>query len=101
MKKMLVVFAVCFAVFNAEGAVDWDIYDDASIRDGDVYLTVNIYDNPPEQTVVNMTGGDISLCSINNSATLNYTGGDISTLQANNQSVVMSDSVDIPTMYLY
>ncbi|OXU16214.1 PEP-CTERM sorting domain-containing protein [Sedimentisphaera salicampi] len=102
MKKMLVVFAVCFAVFNAEGAVDWDIYDDASIQDGDVYLAVNIYDNPPEQTVVNMTGGDISFCNIFDSAQLNCSGCEISFLDTYNNSVVSVNAnagLDLIDMY--
>ncbi len=101
MKKVVIILAVCFLSVAVNAAMDWDIYNDATIEDGDVYGTVNIYDTPPDQTLVEMLGGDISTCTINDSALLNYNGGDISVLKQYDFSISYIDSVDIPTMYLY
>ncbi|ARN55700.1 PEP-CTERM sorting domain-containing protein [Sedimentisphaera salicampi] len=56
MKKMLVVFAFCFAVFNAEGAVDWNINSSQLIENGS-YGNIRIFDGQSEQTIVEMSGG--------------------------------------------
>jgi hypothetical protein len=57
--------------------VDVNIYSDAVIEDGDEYGTVNIYDTPPNQTTVTMTGGDISYVNIYDTASLNCNDGEL------------------------
>ncbi|ARN55697.1 PEP-CTERM sorting domain-containing protein [Sedimentisphaera salicampi] len=74
MKKMLVVFAFCFAVFNSDGAVDWDIYDDASIQNGDVYSAVNVFSD----SFVEMTGGGINILKTFDTAEFAIIRGDVS-----------------------
>ena len=66
--------------------IDVNIYSDETIEDGDVYGTVNIYDTPPDQTTVTMTGGDIEYCNIYDTANLNFSGGEILLVATYNNS---------------
>jgi len=56
-KLLRFVFAVlCLLPLCANATIDVNIYSDTTISSGD-YGAVNIYDTPPDQTTVTMTGG--------------------------------------------
>jgi hypothetical protein len=64
-----------------------NIYSDAVIQEGDYYDTVvNVYDTPPDNTTVNMTGGFVHNFRSYDSSVINMTGGEILTLDAYNTS---------------
>ena len=55
-----------------------DFYSDATIADGDIYDTVNIYDSldvPPVQTTVDMIGGEVYSFFCNDTSQLIFTNG--------------------------
>jgi len=81
--------------------VDVNIYSDTVIEDGDEYGTVNIYDTPPDQTTVTMTGGDISYCNLYDTTSLSFAGGDISLVTTYNSSSATVDVITTTGFNLY
>jgi len=77
---------VVLAGGQARAALNWDIYGDAVIADGDVYNVVRIYDTPPGRTSVGMTGGLIDAAGAHDSSTFNVSGGHIYSLSVNGSS---------------
>jgi hypothetical protein len=100
MRKEWVLLQVLFvlAIICQANAlpVDVNIYSSTTIEDGDEYGTVNIYDTLPDQTIVDMTGGDISYCNVYDTANLNYGGGEISLVSTYNNSSAIAN-VDVST----
>ncbi len=71
------LFAFLFLPFCVNATpIDIDIHNTTTISSGE-YGTVNIYDTPPNQTIVAMTGGDISYGNVYNTAILNCYGGEL------------------------
>ena len=92
---LTIIFAILLMPICANAmVVDVNFYSDATIENGDVYGKVNIYDTPPDQTTVTMTGGDISYVNIYDTANLNCSGGEILlvTTYNNSKATINSDS---------
>jgi hypothetical protein len=92
----LQVLFVLVIIYQANALpVDVNIYSSTTIESGE-YGTVNIYDTFPDQTIVDITGGDIEYCNVYNSSNLNYDGGEISLVSTynNSNSIV---NVDVAT----
>jgi hypothetical protein len=84
MKKLLrFVFAILFAFSFCANATTIDFYSDGTITDGNVFNTVNIWNDAN----VTMTGGDVGFCKVYNSGVFNYSGGDLVFLYVYNSSV--------------
>ena len=77
---LTIIFAILLLPICANATVvDVNFYSDATIEDGDVYGTVNIYDTPPDQTTVTMTGGIVeSEINLYDTSVLNISGGYLS-----------------------
>ena len=74
---------------DANAALSWDIFDDATIDEaGDFYTLVRIYDTPPEHTTVVMVGGRVDQMRTYDAATFVATGGHISSFGAFDSSTV-------------
>ncbi len=66
-----------------------DFYSDGNIVTGEQWNNVNIYDTPPNHTIVNMSGGNVIEIGCFDASTLNMSGGQIgSELWASEQSAV-------------
>lgn len=93
-QKMVILMAGvllwCGGMVNAT-LVDLDIYSDTTIESGD-YGTINIYDTPPDQTIVTMKGGSSESIWSYNSSIFQMQNGNVSwVISAHNESsVVMS-----------
>lgn len=61
---------------------------DGVIIEGDDYANVDIYDTPPVQTTVSMSGGSVDRLIAYDSSVLNFTRGAISGLYAHNFSTI-------------
>ena len=55
--------------------IDLDIYGDRTIQNGVSYGWINIYDTPPDQTIVSMIGGEVFQISCYNTSNLIVTDG--------------------------
>ena len=82
MKKLLktrisILLAILFAFSFCAQAVIFT--SDGTIKDGDEWWGVAIYDTPPNHTTVTMTGGNVidAGIAVHNAATLNMSGGGI------------------------
>lgn len=80
----ILIFTNCvFALPNK------DFYSDGNIVSGEQWTNVNIYDTPPNHTMINMTGGNVIEITCYDASTLNMSGGRIgSELWALEQSTV-------------
>ena len=67
--------------------IDIDIYNDTTISSGE-YGTVNIYDTPPEQTTVTMTGGQVTDLYTYQSSMVNLVDGYIYGFYVTNSSMI-------------
>jgi len=75
---------------------DLYFYSDTVIQEGDYYDTVvNVYDTPPDQTTVDMTGGFVHVLKPYDSSIINITGGEIQTLETFNTSTANISGVSI------
>ncbi|PKL42467.1 MAG: hypothetical protein CVV39_08885 [Planctomycetes bacterium HGW-Planctomycetes-1] len=73
-----IVLAFLFWVSCANATpIDVNIYSDTTISSGE-YGTVNIYDTPPDQTTVTMTGGTAESVWAYNSSIFNMQNGNVS-----------------------
>ena len=90
--EIVSIMAVCFCAIAfcapSARAVNVDFYNDATIQNGDIYNVVNVYDSPPDQTNIHMTGGGVDLMRTYDYCTINLTGGGINTLGARGYSTV-------------
>ena len=79
MKKLLGVFLAILILPVCAQAASITFTSDGTIKDGDIWNAVSIYDTLPNHTVVNMTGGTIADGGIYvcNAATLNMSGGGV------------------------
>jgi hypothetical protein len=68
-----IIFAVLFLVPVCAKATTIDFNENGTITDGNVFDTVNIWDNAN----VTMTGGVVAFCNTYNSGILNYNDGDL------------------------
>ncbi len=91
------IFVLATLLFSAPlvQAIDVDFYSDATIQDGDLYDLVRLYDTPPDQTTVDMTGGSVHNLRPYDSSIINITGGEIQTLDAFNSSTANISGVSI------
>jgi len=81
--KGTLVIVVVLAMFwpgNVEATLNWDIYEDAVVSNGEAYNVVSVYDTPPEHTTVNVLGGYIDVVRFYDTSTGNVAGGNISSL---------------------
>jgi hypothetical protein len=78
---ILVVLAI-FWPGNVEATLNWDIYADAVVSNGEAYNVVSVYDTPPEHTSVNVIGGYIDVMRLYDASTADVTGGNMSSLGA-------------------
>jgi hypothetical protein len=85
--KVIAILAVVMFLPVSRAQAILDIYNDVVIQEGDYYDTVvNVYDTPPDQTTVDMTGGFVHNLRSYDSSIINMTGGEILTLEAYNTS---------------
>lgn len=77
--------------------------EDGVIQDGNEYRYVDIYDTPPEQTTVSMSGGSVNRLISYNSSILNFTGGTISILASHDFSTINASGgfIHSPTAWDY
>lgn len=102
-KKSLFIAAIlllCGGLIQAT-PVDANIYSDAVIEDGDEYGTVNIYDTPPDQTTITMTGGEIIFCKVFDAALLDYREGNLSHIEVNDFGTAYVKGASAYTFDLY
>lgn len=86
MKKQIIVMLSLFMACQFAWGTVTDIYTGTTIESGDVYDRVSIYDSPPEQTIVDMTGGEVSSFGIFDTSVLNFSNGDIGYISMNDSS---------------
>jgi hypothetical protein len=89
--KGILVIVIVLAMFwpgNVEATLNWDIYADAVVSNGEAYNVVSVYDTPPERTMVSVLGGYIDVMRFYDSSIGNVAGGNISSLGALAQSTV-------------
>ena len=65
---------------NCAANLNWDIYSDAVINEGDVYDRVNVYDSTAGNTRLEMLGGLAGELAVHDSSTVKMGGGDINSL---------------------
>jgi hypothetical protein len=95
----IVALILLFCTCRVQAAVNWDVYSDAMIQEGDIYNVVSIYDTPPDQTTVTMVGGLVDVMRPYDASTLNVTQGDIYTVGAMASSTVnISGQAQIRTL---
>ncbi|MHC4085695.1 MAG: PEP-CTERM sorting domain-containing protein [Planctomycetota bacterium] len=94
-KIITILAAVMFLPVSQVQAIDVDFYSDATIQDGDLYDMVRLYDTPPDQTTVDMTGGSVHNLWSYDSSIINITGGEIRTLITFNTSTANISGVSI------
>ena len=80
--------------------IDVNIYSDTTIITGDEYGTVNIYDTPPNQTTVTMTGGDIWQVVAHNSSEFIMNGGTVNNIHADDDNRLEISGGDIGSVGL-
>lgn len=73
---ILMVGILLFAGGLAKATID-NFYSDVTILNGDVYDRINIYDTPPDQTIITMMGGTVNTFSTYNSSSLIFSNGHI------------------------
>jgi hypothetical protein len=89
--KGILVIVIVLATFwpgNMEATLNWDIYADAVVSNGEAYNVVSVYDTPPEHTMVNVLGGYIDVMRFYDTSIGNVAGGNISSLGALGYSTV-------------
>lgn len=72
------ISSVLLAAVPAVGALNWAIYADATIEEGDEYHIIEVYNSltvPPVQTTVTMTGGLVTALSAYDTSIVNISGG--------------------------
>jgi hypothetical protein len=75
---------------------------DGTIKTGDTFNGVSIYDTPPNHTTVTMTGGIVhDDISVYNASTLNMSGGNVDGLSALQQSTVNISGGSISGVSIY
>ncbi len=77
---VLVWGALLLSAGNCGAGLNWDIYSDAVINEGDVYDRVNVYDSTAGNTTLEMLGGLAGELLVHDSSTVKMGGGDISSL---------------------
>ena len=82
--EMLVLLLV---IGQAGASENKDFYSDGDIMTGEQWNVVNIYDTPPNRTIVDMSGGLVDNLKPQNFSTFNMTDGKISTLIALDNSI--------------
>ena len=75
---LLVPVVLAMSVCNVQGAIDWDVYSNATIYPGEEYEDVSVFDTPPEHTIVDMLGGVLLTLNSYDFSTTNIHGGEIS-----------------------
>ena len=73
---------------HAADPCDWDIYSDAVIQEGDEYGYVRVFDTPPVQTTLNMTGGYVDWLNTYDSSVTNVYDGTLFIVQTYGTSIV-------------
>ena len=82
-KICIIITAIIFFTASELTAVEDKIFTtDGVIIEGEEYRNVDIYDTPPGQTTVSMSGGSVNRLIAYDSSILNFTGGTISLLRA-------------------
>jgi len=94
-KAITILAMVMFLPVSQVQAIDVDFYSDATIQDGDLYDLVRLYDTPPDQTTVDMTGGSVHYLRSYDTSIINITGGEIQTLETFNTSTANISGVSI------
>ncbi len=94
-KAITILVLVMFLPVSQVQAIDVDFYSDATIQDGDLYDLVRLYDTPPDQTTVDMTGGSVHNLWLYDSSIINITDGEIRTLETFNTSTANISGVSI------
>ena len=85
--KIITILAAIMLLPVSKVRAVLDIYSDTVIQEGDYYDTVvNVYDTPPDNTTVDMTGGFVHNLRPYDSSIINMTGGEIQTLETFNTS---------------
>jgi hypothetical protein len=89
-KGILAIFTLLtfLGANDVRAYLNWDIYSDAVIKEGDIYNVVRVYDIPPDHTTVNMVGGFVDAMTTYDYSTLNVTAGQVSSLGAIDHSTV-------------
>jgi len=93
LSRVLSLFAFLFLLPLCANATTVDFYTDGTITDGDSYTTVNIWDT----ATVDMTGGNVSACNINNFASLISDNGSIGIIACcdNSTADILGGSFDV------
>jgi hypothetical protein len=63
-------------------AADITFTSDGVIQGGDVWDNVYVYDSPPDQTTVTMTGGEVTNLRLHDQCLLDRTGGEVGYIRA-------------------
>jgi len=94
-RTALGVVAVLGSWLGAQGAMDRDFYADGLIGSGDSYGRVGVYDTPPAQTTLTMTGGSVAEMLLYDSSLGHLRGGLVQHLQTFDASTVDLDGVAV------
>ena len=90
--KIITILAAVICFFTATQLyavpIDRIFTTDGVIIEGDEYANVDIYDTPPSQTTVSMSGGSVNRLIAYDSSVLYFTGGTISVLYAYDFSTI-------------
>lgn len=71
-KILVLVVLSCTSIVCA---TDITFTSSETIQENNVYNAVYIYDTPPNQTIINMTGGEVGSVGLNNSSVFNLYDG--------------------------
>lgn len=83
-KIQITITVAVFFVMGPEAVqalVDWEVYSDNSIIDGDDYLFVDVYDTPPDTTTLDVMGGHSHWITAHDESTINISGGTVVNLE--------------------
>jgi hypothetical protein len=97
----ILVVGLLLGASVGQASLNWDVYGDAAIDDGDFYNVVSVYETPPDHTTLNMLGGLVDLMQVHDSSTVNVSGGEISSLFAEGISTVSVSGGEVGKITAY
>jgi hypothetical protein len=85
MRKVVLLMTGFMFASIAHAAINWEVYSDATMGPGDNYGFVDVYDTPPDNTTLEVTGGSAYIVA-HDQSTVDIFGGGISNLDNNDLS---------------
>jgi len=99
--KLSVCFLSILVIAASAFSEDITFYSDGTVHSGDLYEHVYVLDTPPEETVVEITGGQVTNFILYHANEARMAGGNIDVLSAYDQSRVIINGGRVENVFLY